>query len=242
MSVSDRPEFSLIVGYASDMGAAEYVAMQLADACKDRGIDVTETELNDIPLADLTRQYLAYVEQIRKSNLELASEYLLMAAMLIEIKSRMLLPRPPRDDGEEVLDPRAELHLMASVRQLEECQRRGLLGQLQQALLLQAPAAAAVQDLRRGPSSLVGGHRAWRQVGAMPICAAAQLSGWRGSSMPVNAVHRQPTGWAATAPVATSLTTGAAAHGAGAATSAGNGSQGGAPNMSSMSGLPMVCM
>ena len=53
MSVSDRPEFSLIVGYASDMGAAEYVAMQLADACKDRGIDVTETELNDIPLADL---------------------------------------------------------------------------------------------------------------------------------------------------------------------------------------------
>ena len=46
----------------------------------------------DIPLADLTRQYLAYVDQIRKRNLELASEYLLMAAMLIEIKSRMLLP------------------------------------------------------------------------------------------------------------------------------------------------------
>jgi len=54
--VQDRPEFSLIVGYASDMGAAEYVAMQLADACKERGIlavDVAETELNDIPLADL---------------------------------------------------------------------------------------------------------------------------------------------------------------------------------------------
>jgi len=46
----------------------------------------------DIPMADVTRQYLAYVEQIRKTNLELASEYLLMAAMLIEIKSRMLLP------------------------------------------------------------------------------------------------------------------------------------------------------
>ncbi|MBL8315578.1 MAG: segregation/condensation protein A, partial [Rubrivivax sp.] len=46
----------------------------------------------DIPLADVTRQYLAYVEQIRSRNLELASEYLLMAAMLIEIKSRMLLP------------------------------------------------------------------------------------------------------------------------------------------------------
>ena len=46
----------------------------------------------DIPMASVTRQYLAYVEQIRKTNLELASEYLLMAAMLIEIKSRMLLP------------------------------------------------------------------------------------------------------------------------------------------------------
>ncbi len=63
----------------------------------------------DIPLADLTRQYLDYVEQIRKRNLELASEYLLMAAMLIEIKSRMLLPPKPRDDGREPGDPRAEL-------------------------------------------------------------------------------------------------------------------------------------
>lgn len=63
----------------------------------------------DIPLADVTRQYLAYVEQIRSRNLELASEYLLMAAMLIEIKSRMLLPPRKRDDGGEPEDPRAEL-------------------------------------------------------------------------------------------------------------------------------------
>ncbi|WP_119353212.1 segregation and condensation protein A [Azohydromonas sediminis] len=63
----------------------------------------------DIPLADVTRQYLAYVEQIRSRNLELASEYLLMAAMLIEIKSRMLLPPKKRDDGSEPEDPRAEL-------------------------------------------------------------------------------------------------------------------------------------
>jgi segregation and condensation protein A len=63
----------------------------------------------DIPLADVTRQYLTYVEQIRKSNLELASEYLLMAAMLIEIKSRMLLPPKKSDDGSEPEDPRAEL-------------------------------------------------------------------------------------------------------------------------------------
>ena len=63
----------------------------------------------DIPLADVTRQYLAYVEQIRSRNLELASEYLLMAAMLIEIKSRMLLPPRKSADGSEPEDPRAEL-------------------------------------------------------------------------------------------------------------------------------------
>jgi segregation and condensation protein A len=63
----------------------------------------------DIPLADVTRQYLTYVEQIRQRNLELASEYLLMAAMLIEIKSRMLLPPRKTADGQEPEDPRAEL-------------------------------------------------------------------------------------------------------------------------------------
>jgi segregation and condensation protein A len=63
----------------------------------------------DIPLASVTRQYLAYVDQIRKTNLELASEYLLMAAMLIEIKSRMLLPPKKTEEGQEPEDPRAEL-------------------------------------------------------------------------------------------------------------------------------------
>ena len=63
----------------------------------------------DIPLAEVTKQYLSYVEQLRKHNLELASEYLLMAAMLIEIKSRMLLPPKKSDDGAEPEDPRAEL-------------------------------------------------------------------------------------------------------------------------------------
>ena len=72
----------------------------------------------DIPLADVTRQYLNYVEQIRKHNLELASEYLLMAAMLIEIKSRMLLPPRKTDDGKEPEDPRADL-----VRRLLEYER-----------------------------------------------------------------------------------------------------------------------
>ena len=63
----------------------------------------------DIPLASVTRQYLEYVDQIRRHNLELASEYLLMAAMLIEIKSRMLLPPKKTADGAEPEDPRAEL-------------------------------------------------------------------------------------------------------------------------------------
>ncbi|WP_353150210.1 ScpA family protein [Pollutimonas bauzanensis] len=63
----------------------------------------------DIPMAEVTKQYLSYVDQIRKHNLELAGEYLLMAALLIEIKSRMLLPVKKTDTGEEVDDPRAEL-------------------------------------------------------------------------------------------------------------------------------------
>jgi segregation and condensation protein A len=63
----------------------------------------------DIPMAGLTRQYLTYVEEIRHRNLELAAEYLLMAAMLIEIKSRMLLPPKRAAEGLEAEDPRAEL-------------------------------------------------------------------------------------------------------------------------------------
>ena len=63
----------------------------------------------DIPMAELTRQYLGYVEMMRRTQLELAAEYLLMAAVLIEIKSRLLLPRPAAAPGAEPEDPRAEL-------------------------------------------------------------------------------------------------------------------------------------
>jgi segregation and condensation protein A len=63
----------------------------------------------DIPMAQVTLQYLKYVDQIRLHNLELAAEYLLMAAMLIEIKSRMLLPARKSDTDDEAGDPRAEL-------------------------------------------------------------------------------------------------------------------------------------
>ena len=65
-------------------------------------------DILDIPMARLTEQYLEYVELMRRRNLELAAEYLLMAALLMEIKSRMLLPRP-RVLREEEEDPRAEL-------------------------------------------------------------------------------------------------------------------------------------
>ena len=75
-------------------------------------------DILDIPMAELTRQYMEYVEMMRTSQLELAAEYLLMAALLIEIKSRMLLPRPPREDEGEPQDPRAEL-----VRRLLEYER-----------------------------------------------------------------------------------------------------------------------
>ncbi len=72
----------------------------------------------DIPMAELTKQYLGYVEMMRRTQLELAAEYLLMAAVLIEIKSRLLLPKPPALPGAEAEDPRAEL-----VRRLLEYER-----------------------------------------------------------------------------------------------------------------------
>jgi segregation and condensation protein A len=78
----------------------------------------------DIPMAQVTLQYLEYVDQIRSTNLELAAEYLLMAAMLIEIKSRMLLPVKKSDTGEEAEDPRAEL-----VRRLLEYEQMKLAAQ-----------------------------------------------------------------------------------------------------------------
>ena len=81
-------------------------------------------DILDIPMAPLTRQYLDYVEAMRASNLELAADYLVMAAVLIEIKSRMLLPRPKQGEGDEALDPRAEL-----VRRLMEYEQMKLAGQ-----------------------------------------------------------------------------------------------------------------
>ena len=74
-------------------------------------------DILDIPVAEITRQYVAYIEVMREMRFELAAEYLVMAAILAEIKSRMLLPRPPSDEGHED-DPRADL-----VRRLQEYER-----------------------------------------------------------------------------------------------------------------------
>jgi segregation and condensation protein A len=75
-------------------------------------------DIVDIPIAEITRQYLQYIDVMRELQLELAGEYLLMAATLAEIKSRMLLPRPQGEGDQEELDPRAEL-----VRRLQEYER-----------------------------------------------------------------------------------------------------------------------
>ena len=81
-------------------------------------------DILDIPMAPLTRQYLDYIENMHASNLELAADYLVMAAILIEIKSRMLLPRPKVGAGDDAEDPRAEL-----VRRLMEYEQMKIAGQ-----------------------------------------------------------------------------------------------------------------
>lgn len=81
-------------------------------------------DILDIPVAKITRQYMEYVELMRKMHLDLASEYLVMAAMLAEIKSRMLLPRQPASEEGEDEDPRAAL-----VKRLQEYERFNRAGQ-----------------------------------------------------------------------------------------------------------------
>jgi segregation and condensation protein A len=75
-------------------------------------------DILDIPIAEITRQYMRYIELMQVLQLELAGEYLLMAATLAEVKSRMLLPRVRDDENAEDADPRAEL-----VRRLQEYER-----------------------------------------------------------------------------------------------------------------------
>jgi segregation and condensation protein A len=75
-------------------------------------------DILDIPIAEITRQYIGYIDLMQDMRFELAAEYLVMAAILAEIKSRLLLPRPPSESGQIEEDPRAEL-----VRRLQEYER-----------------------------------------------------------------------------------------------------------------------
>lgn len=81
-------------------------------------VRVNEVDIADIPIVEVTEQYNGYLEMMREFNLEIAGEYLVMAATLIHIKSRMLLPPDPEEVEEQSEDPRAEL-----VRQLQDYQR-----------------------------------------------------------------------------------------------------------------------
>ena len=121
-------------------------------------------DILDIPMAELTRQYMEYVDMMRTQQLELAAEYLLMAALLIEIKSRMLLPRPKREAEGEVEDPRAEL-----VRRLLEYE------QMKRAAMLLGEAPVAGRDF-----SVVEVYIEQALVERMPGIAVAELSeAWR---------------------------------------------------------------
>ena len=64
-------------------------------------IEKDKIDIYDIPIVSVTEQYVAYLNAMQEYNLDVASEFLLMAAMLLQIKSRMLLPKPPAEEGEE---------------------------------------------------------------------------------------------------------------------------------------------
>ena len=115
----------------------------------------------DIPMAALTQQYMGYIEAMQRHRLELAAEYLLMAAVLIEIKSRMLLPRPPKENEEEgAEDPRAELmrrlleyeQMKLAAQKLNEVPQAGRDFELVQVLIertvIERLPCVSVEDLR----------------------------------------------------------------------------------------------
>jgi segregation and condensation protein A len=116
----------------------------------------------DIPMAQLTQQYMDYIEMMQRHRLELAAEYLLMAAVLIEIKSRMLLPRPPKvGDEESGEDPRVELmrrlleyeQMKLAAQKLNELPQAGRDFELVQVLIeqtvVQRLPSVSVDDLRQ---------------------------------------------------------------------------------------------
>jgi segregation and condensation protein A len=144
----------------------------------------------DIPMAQVTRQYLHYIEQVRLHNLELAAEYLLMAAMLIEIKSRMLLP-VKRADDDEAGDPRAELvrrlleyeQMKLAARQIDALPQLGrdtLAAQIhiEQSMVLRWPEVDAA-DLQAAWSDLVKRAKlvAHHTIGREALSVRAHMTG-----------------------------------------------------------------
>jgi segregation and condensation protein A len=126
----------------------------------------------DIPMAQLTKQYMDYIEAMQRNRMELAAEYLLMAAVLIEIKSRMLLPRPPKVSEEESAeDPRAELmrrlleyeQMKLAAQKLNELPQAGRDFELVQVLIErtveQRLPSVAVEDLRQAWLALLARAR-----------------------------------------------------------------------------------
>lgn len=121
-------------------------------------------DILDIPMADLTRQYMQYVEKMRSIKLELAGDYLLMSAMLIEIKSRMLLPKPAEIESED--DPRAEL-----VRRLMEyeaiklaAQRLDEMPKVGEDILVASAYYQHISEIKPPEVSLDDLAEAWRNV------------------------------------------------------------------------------
>jgi segregation and condensation protein A len=121
-------------------------------------------DILDIPMADLTRQYMQYVDKMRAIKLELAGDYLLMSAMLIEIKSRMLLPKPAEIESED--DPRAEL-----VRRLMEyeaiklaAQRLDEMPKVGEDILVASAYYQHISEIKPPEVSLDDLAEAWRNV------------------------------------------------------------------------------
>jgi len=138
-------EFSSTGGYAVKLSIFEGPLDLLLHL-----IRINEVEITDIPVARIGEQYLEYLELMRELNLDVAGEYLVMAATLAWIKSRMLLPPDPREDDGEALDPRAEL-----VARLLEYQRfKEVAGELgERPLLGRDVYAACSPDLAPPPDS-----------------------------------------------------------------------------------------
>jgi len=145
-------------------------------------------DILDIPMAELTRQYMGYVEKMQAIKLELAADYLLMSAMLIEIKSRMLLPKPVEVESED--DPRAELvrrlmeyeTIKSAAQKLDELPQVGLdlmvaNAYFEQVIQVQAP-QISMEDLLSAWQNVLkrASHFAHHKVGKSELSVREHMS------------------------------------------------------------------